>query len=180
MCGVLALLFIVVPAIEIYTLIAVGAEIGAIATLGIIVATGILGAALARNQGVAALRDLQLSFARGTDVGRSLVEAALVLVAGVLLLTPGFFTDAFGFSMLLPPIRRLAASAILARFADRASRMVMGGMPTAHMSWRSGAGQDGRSGDSRSGDSRPGDPVDQGDDESDDQHDPPPPGVIDV
>jgi len=154
-CGVLAFLFIGMPALEIYVLIKVGGMIGALPTLGIIVATGVAGAALAKQQGLAAVKQVQGSLAEGDRIGSSLVEAALVLAAGVLMLTPGFITDAFGLCMLLPPIRRLAAARIVTWGAKRvaASSVVIGGMP--------GQGFD-------------------GDCSERDEDDPPPPGVIDV
>lgn len=174
MCGPLALLFIAVPAIEIYALIEVGSHIGALATLAIIVATGVLGAALARQQGLSALREVQRSFATGSDVGRSVVEALLVLCASVMLLTPGFFTDVIGFALLLPPIRRVVATGLVKRFAGRAHNVVIGGMPGGGefgpgVGWTGPGGRDERT-DGRGYD----------DDDLDDDLDTPPPGVIDV
>ena len=166
MCGVLALLFIAVPALEIYALIEIGGQIGALPTLAIIVATGVLGAALARHQGLSALREVQRSLATGAHIGRSVVEALLVLCASVLLLTPGFFTDALGFAMLLPLLRRLVAGWLITRFAGRAQRVVIGGTPVG---WTVNPRVD-------LGAERPF----AGPGEAPDEHDPPPPGVIDV
>lgn len=150
----LAFLFIGVPALEIYVLIEVGGMIGALPTLGIIVATGVAGAALANHQGLAAVKQVQQALSTGDRIGRSLVEAALVLAAGLLMLTPGFITDAVGLSMLIPPVRGLVAARIVKWGARRVtSTVVMGDM-----------------GNARAGDAWP-------DEEEDD---PPPPGVIDV
>lgn len=128
MCGVLALLFLVIPAVEIYLIIEVGSAIGPWATLGIIAVTAIVGAALARHQGLAALRAIQRALATGREIGLSLVQGALVLVAGVLLCTPGFATDAVGLLCLLPPVRRALAAALIRRWAA-SGRIVMVGMP---------------------------------------------------
>lgn len=170
MCGVLAMLFIAVPALEIYLLIAVGTEIGALPTLGVIVATGICGAALARHQGLAAMRQLSRALAGGPSIGRAVVEAALVLVAGVLLLTPGFVTDGVGFALLLPPVRRVVAGWIVARYARRAARVVFveGRVP--------GFADLGRQ-DRPVHDARQRAGADSADDADDN---PPPPGVIDI
>ena len=165
MCGLLALLFIAIPALEIYALIEIGGQIGALNTLAIIVATGLLGAALARHQGLAALREVQRALATGAHVGRSVVEALLVLVASVLLLTPGFFTDAFGFAMLVPPLRRLVAGWLATHFAGRAQTVVMGGSPAGWSVHTRGEQAEGRPSAGRV---------------EPDDHDPPPPGVIDV
>lgn len=112
-CGVLALLFIAIPALEIYLIIAVGGWLGALPTVGIIFATGIAGAALAKHQGLATIRRLQASMQALDEVGRSMAEAALVLVAGVLMLTPGFLTDITGILLLIPPVRALVAERLV-------------------------------------------------------------------
>lgn len=180
MCGVLAILFIAVPAAEIYTLILVGNEIGALATLGIIVATGVLGAALARHQGLHAVREVQRSLLAGSRVGRAMVEAALVLAASVMLLTPGFFTDAFGFSLLLPPIRRVIANIVVARFATRITRMTVDGLadiPSGAPPWQARGFVSRERGQGSPERDRARSERDRG---SDDDHEPPPPGVIDV
>jgi UPF0716 protein FxsA len=167
-CGILAMLFIAVPAVEIYLLITVGTEIGALATMGIIITTGVCGAALARHQGLSAMRGLARATAGESSIGRAGVEAALVLVAGVLLLTPGFVTDGVGFALLMPPVRRLATGWIIARYARRAARVVFMGDGRGFPDLR---GPDARVHDARSG---------RGAGVADDDYDPPPPGVIDV
>lgn len=148
-----ALLFIVVPALEIYVLIQIGAVIGSVPTLAVIVATGIVGAVLARRQGLAAARAVQQSMARGEPVVGMLVEAALVLVAAVLLLTPGVMTDVAGLLLLLPRLRPPVARWIVRWGAVHiAARVVVAGPPLGVRAARADARDD----------------------------DPPPPGVIDV
>ena len=89
----LFLLFTVVPALEFYLLIQVGQVLGAGATVTLILLTGLLGAAMARSQGVAVLQRLQSEAAKGFPSGDRIVEALLILVGGVLLVTPGILTD---------------------------------------------------------------------------------------
>ncbi len=164
MCGVLALLFIVVPALEIYVLIKVGGIIGALPTIGVIIATGLIGAALAKHQGFAAVRKVQQSMLEGREVGTSLVGAALVLVAAVFMVTPGFVTDVTGILLLLPPFRALVAPVVLRWGRSRFTSGVI--IDPGQMGGPMG-------GPFPPGYGQP--PADDSDD-----HDPPPPGVIDV
>lgn len=108
--GLLALLFIVVPAVELALLIQVGTMVGVLPTFGLIVLTGVVGAALAREQGFGILTDIQRRTQRGEMPTESLVDGAIVLFAGALLLTPGLITDAIGFACLVPFTRKLIKS----------------------------------------------------------------------
>lgn len=101
----LFLLLAAVPIIEIALFIEVGGWIGTWPTIGIVVLTALIGSLMLRQQGTAALQDVQGRLAAGENPGQMLAEGAMILVAGVLLLTPGFFTDAMGFALLIPPIR---------------------------------------------------------------------------
>jgi UPF0716 protein FxsA len=96
---------IVVPLIEIGLFIQVGGWIGLFPTLVTVIFTAVLGAALLRRQGMGELAKLQASLNEGRDPRGPLAHGALILVAGIVLLTPGFFTDAIGFALLVPPIR---------------------------------------------------------------------------
>lgn len=107
------LLFALVPLIEIALFIQVGGVIGLWPTLGIVVTTAVAGAVLMRRQGRAALDRLQADLRRGADPGAALVQGAAILVAGVLLLTPGFFTDALGLALLFPPSRAILIRLLL-------------------------------------------------------------------
>lgn len=102
----LLVLFFTVPLIEIYLLIQVGSVIGAVPTVVLVVFTAVLGAGLLRLQGFATLARVQAMLARGQVPAIEVMEGAVLLVAGVLLLTPGFFTDAIGFLCLIPWLRR--------------------------------------------------------------------------
>lgn len=104
----LLLAFIAIPMIEIALFIQVGGVIGLGWTLLIVLATAILGTWLVRSQGALAINNIRRSFNELSDPTQPLADAAMILVAGVLLLTPGFFTDAVGFALLTPPIRHAA------------------------------------------------------------------------
>ncbi|MEM1373466.1 MAG: FxsA family protein [Pseudomonadota bacterium] len=97
--------FIAVPLIEIALFIQVGGLIGLWPTLAIVVLTAFLGTWLVRSQGMRAMGDLRGRFERLDDPTEPLAHGAMILVSAVLLLTPGFFTDAVGFALLIPPVR---------------------------------------------------------------------------
>ena len=108
----LFLVFLIVPIIEIFVLIEVGSVIGALPTIALVVATAVIGAALIRAQGFATLARLQRELASGEMPALTLLEGVFILVAGALLLTPGFVTDIVGFCFLTPPLRRSMAGSI--------------------------------------------------------------------
>ena len=99
------LILIAVPIIEIGLFIELGGWVGLWPTLGLVVLTAILGGVLLRMQGFAAMARLQSSMAEGGDPVGPLAHGFMILVAGLLMLTPGFFTDAIGFSLLILPVR---------------------------------------------------------------------------
>lgn len=101
----LFLAFLAVPLIEIGLFIQIGGAIGLLPTLAIVVLTAILGTWLVRNQGAMAMGDLRKSFNELNDPTEPLAHGAMILFSGALLLTPGFFTDAVGFALLMPPVR---------------------------------------------------------------------------
>ncbi len=103
--GYLALLFIVVPAVELALLIEVGSALGTLPTFALIVATGIIGAALARKQGLSVMGQLRSEMQTGQWPGKTIADGAIILVAGALLVTPGILTDVVGFLMLIPQSR---------------------------------------------------------------------------
>lgn len=100
--------FILVPMIEIALFIQVGGVIGVWWTLLIVLLTAIAGSYLVRNQGLRELNNLRRSFDELSDPTEPLANGAMILFAGALLLTPGFFTDAVGLALLVPSIRRSA------------------------------------------------------------------------
>lgn len=108
----LLILFLAVPLAEVYVLIEVGSQVGAVAAIGLVVLTAAVGAALMRAQGLATLLRARAAMARGEAPALEMLEGAVILVAGALLLTPGFLTDAAGFACLVPSLRqRLVAAA---------------------------------------------------------------------
>ena len=111
----LLIAFIAVPMIEIALFIQVGGAIGLGWTLAIVLITAVLGTWLVRTQGAMALGQLRNSFSDMRDPTEPLVHGAMILFAGALLLTPGFFTDAVGFALLIPAFRSAAFRAIRAR-----------------------------------------------------------------
>lgn len=101
----LFLLFVTVPVLELFIFLVLGQRIGIGATFAIILLTGFLGAYLAKSQGLKALARYQESLAQGRLPHEAIIDSLLILVAGVLLLTPGFLTDGIGFALLAPSVR---------------------------------------------------------------------------
>ncbi|ASM73971.1 MULTISPECIES: FxsA family protein [Roseobacteraceae] len=101
----LFLAFLAVPLIEITLFVQIGGAIGLGWTLFIVIATAILGTYLVRQQGLRTIEKLRSSVNELTDPTEPLVHGAMILFAGALLLTPGFFTDALGFSLMIPQVR---------------------------------------------------------------------------
>jgi UPF0716 protein FxsA len=106
MLAVLIAVFLVVPLIEVALFIAVGGQIGIAPTILLCIASAVLGALIVRYQGLQTLARLQDRLRLGEMPTSELAEGAAILAAGVLLITPGFFTDAIGFILLAPPARR--------------------------------------------------------------------------
>ena len=112
-------LFTLVPVIELWLLIRVGSIIGFFPTIGIVVLTGVVGAWMARIQGLSVISELNTSVAQGKVPGKELVNAVLVFVGGALLLTPGFVTDILGFSMIMPGTRDMISAFLMVIDAER-------------------------------------------------------------
>jgi len=110
----LFLIFLLVPVLEIYLLIEIGSLIGAVWTVTAVVGTAALGAVLVRRQGLAALARFRSATQAGELPAVTIIEGLALLVAGALLLTPGFFTDLVGFLLLTPPLRQFLVSRWLA------------------------------------------------------------------
>ena len=109
------LLFIGVPLIELYFMIEVGSQIGAIPTISLVVFTAVLGGLLVRLQGFSTLMRVREMTERGEIPAVEMLEGAVLLLAGFSLLLPGFFTDALGFLCLVPKLRRWAIITFLQR-----------------------------------------------------------------
>ena len=105
MFGRLFLLFTVIPLVELYLLIKVGEVIGALNTILLIIATGLLGAFLAKLEGLRTLNQIQQNLNQGIMPAEELLDGVIILVAGLMLITPGIMTDICGFLLLVPQTR---------------------------------------------------------------------------
>ena len=115
----LLLLFTIVPLVELWLLIELGKLINVGPTIALVVVTGIVGAALARHEGLRTLRGIQSDLDAGRLPGDRMIDALLILIAGALLVTPGIITDAVGFLLLVPPVRAAVRNRLKARFRAR-------------------------------------------------------------
>ncbi|KLV09693.1 FxsA family protein [Photobacterium ganghwense] len=115
MFPILLFLFIVVPIIEIALFIQVGGFLGLWPTVGLVLVTAVVGASLVRSQGIATLLSVQNRLQQGELPAQQIVEGVMLAVAGVLLLTPGFMTDAMGMLALLPGPRAMLAKQLMKR-----------------------------------------------------------------
>lgn len=125
----LLLLFTLVPLIEFSLLAWITTLIGLPYTIALVIFTGVVGAWLARQEGLRVLQAVQERMSRGELPADSLVDGLLILVAGAVLITPGVLTDLLGFGLLVPPIRKLFRQYLIERFK---SRIVVHPMPGSH------------------------------------------------
>lgn len=111
--GKLFLLFAILPIIEIALLINVGEQIGGWNTVGIVILTAFIGAYLVRKEGLSTLMTAQQKMQMGAMPGQEMAEGLLLVIAGVLLVTPGFVTDGIGFLFSMPITRPVIAKSLL-------------------------------------------------------------------
>ena len=128
----LFLLFLAVPLIEIALFIVIGGKIGVFATLAMVLLTAIAGSALLRWQGVQTLNRIRADMEARRLPARPIADGAMIAVAGLLLLTPGFFTDFCGFMLFVPGVR----SAIWRQIASRITVVSAGGADAAGGAYR--------------------------------------------
>lgn len=126
MFPVLALIFLLVPVIEIYILIQVGQVIGALWTVFFVVFTAVIGVQLLRSQGLSTLSRAQHKMNQGELPAHEMMEGLGLVVAGAFLLTPGFFTDIVGFLLLFPPTRSFIVTSVAQRLSASAHVHVQG------------------------------------------------------
>jgi UPF0716 protein FxsA len=119
----IAFIFLIVPVVEIYLLIQVGQVIGALWTVFLVVLTAVVGVWLLRIQGMSTLMRAQEKMQGGQMPAEEMLEGIGLIMAGAFLLTPGFFTDSFGFLLLLPPTRRWLVGKLIAQMM-RSGRFV--------------------------------------------------------
>lgn len=113
---VLALLFLVVPVLELYVIIQVGQAIGAVNVILLLLAMSILGGWLMKREGMGVLRRFQAQVQRGEIPTTEIVNGFLILFGGALMLTPGFLSDVVGMALLLPPVRAVVRAVLARRF----------------------------------------------------------------
>jgi len=119
MFGWLLLLFIFVPLADMALLIKLGTVLHFLPTLALVIATGILGAGLARHQGLRTLAAINRELSAGRVPTSQLIEGLMILLAGAVLITPGFITDSMGLALLIPPIRRVFRAMLVRHFESR-------------------------------------------------------------
>lgn len=114
----LLLLFTIVPLVELYVLIRVGAYLGVFTTVAIVIFTGIVGAYMARMEGLRVLFGLQRDMQEGKMPTEGLLDGVLILIGGVLLITPGILTDIVGFALVIPSSRAVLKVWVRRRIQD--------------------------------------------------------------
>ena len=119
MLGLLVLLFLVVPIAELYVIVQVANGIGVLNTLGLLILSGVVGGWLAKREGLALLRRIQRQLQAGQLPAKEVVDGALILFAGALMLAPGFLTDLLAIVLLIPPTRAAVRAVLLRRFRHR-------------------------------------------------------------
>jgi UPF0716 protein FxsA len=122
--ALLALLLLAVPVVEIYVIVQVGHVMGLLPTLALLIVVSIAGAALVKREGLGVWRRASQRIENGEVPGRELIDGVLILLAGALLMTPGFVTDLLGIFLLLPPVR----AAVRALISRRLTHQVSGGV----------------------------------------------------
>lgn len=125
---IFAVLFLVIPIIEIYVLIQVGSVIGALPTILLVVATAVIGAFLLRQQGISTFMRFQQNMTTGQLPAKEMLEGVMLLIGGALLMTPGFFTDAIGFLCLIPFTRQWMANFIISKSIVQVKSKMSDGM----------------------------------------------------
>lgn len=126
MFGIVLLLFIVVPVVELYVLFQVADGLGWLPSIGLLLLISVVGGALVKWQAAGAVSRIRKTLGEGKLPSKELADAGLMIFGGALLLTPGFFTDAFGLAMFIPPLRAGFRSMLLKRYG---SKVQLSGVP---------------------------------------------------
>jgi UPF0716 protein FxsA len=121
-----ALLFLAWPLVEIAGFVAVGRQVGVFATIGLVLLSAVAGAFLLRFQGFGAVTRIRRALDAGGDPSRDLAHGAMIMLAGILLLLPGFFTDIIGLLLFIPPVRDFAWRTLRRRVTVSANFGVFG------------------------------------------------------
>ncbi len=117
--ALLVVLFLVVPIAELAVILQVGHAIGVFNTLALLILVSVVGAWLAKREGLGVLRRMQRAVQAGRVPGTELIDGFLILLAGALMITPGFLTDIVAILLLLPPVRAVVRRELRRRFARR-------------------------------------------------------------
>ena len=112
MFGLLLLLFLIVPLVEIFIIAQVASGLGLLPTIGVLILMSVIGAWLVKREGLSVVERVQKTMSSGRMPHNELLDGAMILGGGALMLTPGFLTDLVGMSLLLPPVRALLRSLI--------------------------------------------------------------------
>ena len=134
----LILLLTIVPLVELWLLLWISDRTSLLFTVGLVIVTGVLGAALARWQGLRTLTKIQSQLQDGKMPGDALFDGVLILLAAAVLVTPGILTDACGFLLLIPPCRQVVKG-ILRR--GLAGKIQAGGSRAVHVHWQASGSQ---------------------------------------
>jgi UPF0716 protein FxsA len=116
----LAVVFLVVPIVELAVILQVGQAIGVLETVALLIAVSVVGGWLVKREGVGVLRRISTAVQAGRVPGRDLADGALIVLAGALLITPGFLSDLLGIALLLPPVRAAIRPVLVSALARRA------------------------------------------------------------
>jgi UPF0716 protein FxsA len=123
--ALLVLVFVALPIAELYVLIQVAGGIGILNTIGLLIAVSVVGAWLSKREGLGVLRRIRLALDRYELPGREVVDGALILFAGALLMTPGFISDCLGILLLLPPTRAAVRGVVIRSLGRRVELMAV-------------------------------------------------------
>ena len=125
MLALLVLVFVALPIAELYVLIQVAGGIGILNTIGLLIAVSVVGAWLSKREGLGVLRRIRFALDRYELPGREVVDGALILFAGALLMTPGFISDCLGILLLLPPTRAVVRGVVIRSLGRRVELMAV-------------------------------------------------------
>jgi UPF0716 protein FxsA len=120
MVGVLLVLFLLIPLAELYVIIQVGQAFGALNTIALLIVISVVGAWLAKREGMSVWRRFQRQVESGSVPGKEIADGVMILFAGARLMSPGFLTDVLGIGLLLPPVRAVVRGAFMRQAAKRA------------------------------------------------------------
>ncbi|HVL26978.1 MAG TPA: FxsA family protein [Acidimicrobiales bacterium] len=122
MLPVLVVLFIVVPILELAVIIQVGQSIGVLNTIGLLLLVSLVGSWLVKREGLGVWRRFRQQMESGRVPGREVADGAMIMLAGALLISPGFITDCVGVLLLLPPVRAAVRAGLLRKITLRVQR----------------------------------------------------------